>query len=429
MRVLLFLSTLLALCALGSTFRFPLVNKQVPGLTALIPATPRPMFSKADAPFSLFGEVEPTIRLTGTISATVEAPTLTLFHIVSDFEFPILGAQYEVSTMDYQLCSGKAPVVGEVGGAGTTATGEKVIKYYESPVVQFEPVAGPFKNVFKMNKTLVVNVTGYHYVLITNCNENLITIKQGSLDFRNPHGYLPGGWYLKLPLTGLIMICYAVLTVVYIIRCMMYREHILYLQYAIIAVLMMGLIEQSAYFFTFLEMNDVGDLPCCPVRHDIVFCLMVSVLKRGTLVTFLLAVSLGYGTAKPTLTRRDTIAVIGVGFLYVVASINFEYRVILSASSQKDETGSSDQLFLFSALFVSVCNVTVISWIYFSITELIQRLKDEGQSAKLHMYEKLARALLLWVVIGFLFEVLFYMIASSAISMHWKYGTLPKFSW
>lgn len=205
---------------------------------------------------------------------------------------------------------------------------------------------------------------------------------------------------MKLPLTGAVMVAYAVLTVRYIIRCMRYREHILYLQYVIVTVMVMGLTEQASYFFTFLEMNNSGHLPCCPVRKDIIFCLMVSVFKRGTLVIFLLAVSLGYGTVKPKLGRKDASAVIGVGLVYIIGSVNFEYRVIAGASSQQDNDTVSSRIFLLSALFVSLCNVCVISWIYFSIVELIKKLKEEGQSAKLKMYESLAKALVLWVAIG-----------------------------
>ena len=355
------------------------------------------MFSKPDAPFSLFGETVPSIELSGTAAKDTTLKSLKLVHFVSDYEYRSLGVNRIIWDDDFSFC--QSPVDGKPAiRVPEVAKLHELITFYEEVKVPLMKSSVGDEVAFK--KRLDVNVTGFHYVLIANCLEDEVAITQGYLDFKNPHGYLPGGWYLKLPLTGLIMIAYAILTVRYVIRCMRFREHILYLQYGIVCVMGMGLTEQASYFFTFLGMNDSGALPCCPVRKDIVFCLMVSVFKRGTLVIFLLAVSLGYGTVKPKLGRRDASAVIGVGLIYIIGSVNFEYRVIAGASEQQDDGTSGSKVFLLSALFVSLCNVCVISWIYFSIVELIKKLKEEGQSAKLKMYESLAKALVLWVAIG-----------------------------
>merc|ERR1712050_52626 len=107
--------------------------------------------------------------------------------------------------------------------------------------------------------------------------------------------------------------------------------------------------------------------------------------------------------------------------VYVVAAVNYEVRVIQAAA-----TGET---YFYSAMAVSVLNLVVISWIYISLTKLTSELKTAGQLVKLEMYQSLSRALLLWILVGFISEVLFYALLSSAVVMPWKFEMIPSFVW
>jgi len=409
---------------------FPLEREEVGAESGLVPSLPRPMFTEGDTPFRFLANVKPYVAVHGT--GTLEQDYDDIDDNMNlDEEMAQIKVLKIVTQQPNRYLEEQGRYINLVGEGlcdSTDINQQKerfgALEFDLIPVTTKPLVSanGDAPISFVFNATLDIKATGYHQIALLNCgNRASLIVEEGAFDFRNPHGYLPGGWYLKLPLTLTIIIGYSVFIVRYVIRCCMYRDQILYLQYGIVIVLGMALIEQLSYYFTFLEINSTGALPCCPVRNDIGFCLIVSVLKRATLVIFLLAVSLGYGTQRPYLTKKEIFAVAAMGVTYVVAAVNYELKVIQAAAT--------NEMYFYSAMLVSLLNLIVISWIYLSITKLTSELKNSGQLVKLEMYQSLARALILWVVVGFLSEILFYSLLSSTVVVPWKFEMVPTFTW
>ena len=298
------------------------------------------------------------------------------------------------------------------------------------------------KNALMLNAVARVAKSGYQYAFVVNCakekpagpNSTLPTIDssihftEGSLVFHNPHGYLPGGWYLKLPFSSIIGFGYLCALLVYLVKCGTHFEQTTFVHYGVVVVLLMGLLEQGVYFTTFMGINSSGELPCCPVSTEMTLCMVSSAIKRATLVCFLLLVSMGYGIQRPALKGWEWTAVITIGVAYLAASVLYEISLVSDIDSEASGTYSLLSS-TFCSLIVSVLNTVVIYWIYFSVVYVIESLEESKEMAKKGMYESLIRSVMLWFVFGVIAEAVFYSWLTHKISTPWKYDMVPKFLW
>lgn len=137
------------------------------------------------------------------------------------------------------------------------------------------------------------------------------------------------------------------------------------------------------------------------------------------------------GIQRATLLKREYLALVVMGVSYMLAAVVYEMSIISEIDSMSDEEDNSNppSLPLISSMLLSFLNLVAVSWIYFSIIRVIDELEKEKQTAKKKMYEKLSKALILWFVVGFLAEVLFYSSLSGSVDTPWKYDMVPKFIW
>mmetsp|Transcript_7572 Transcript_7572/g.12215 ORF Transcript_7572/g.12215 Transcript_7572/m.12215 type:complete len:517 (+) Transcript_7572:79-1629(+) len=272
--------------------------------------------------------------------------------------------------------------------------------------------------------TFDVNVTGWHILIVTNCESVDIQLSTDFI-FRNPYGFLNGWAYGSLPMNLWLFLGYALLMVVYLIKCYRNRDHMLRLQYAIIAVVVMGVIERGTWFSTYLEMNNSGGRACCPVRWDLSFSIALAVFKRSSSALLLLAVCLGYGVVRPRLERPTQIAIIALGLFYTAASLNLDLEKLADISNHGKQT---DPLY-FASLLVSICDVIIVFWIYFAMSEIQSDLREGQQLVKLSMYQTLARALSIWAIAWFVFTILEILVNEGRLGVSWKYWSLLVSFW
>ena len=107
------------------------------------------------------------------------------------------------------------------------------------------------------------------------------------MSFRNPHGYLPGQQYGLLPFYGILFVLYCCLVIVFAVQLVRHREYSLQLQYAILGIGTIGVVETAAWFFMYLSKNTTGiPTPCvdvCPTTADFLAAVVLSVLKVSSL--------------------------------------------------------------------------------------------------------------------------------------------------
>jgi hypothetical protein len=172
---------------------------------------------------------------------------------------------------------------------------------------------------------------------------------------------------------------------------------------------LMGMVETSTWFLTYVVMNDSGQTSCCPWRSDIVFAMFAKNLKQTVSGMLVLAVALGWGVVRPSLTRRISLMVLLLGFFYLAFSVKFDLvrmeRISKTTRSSSDETDEAAGSSAFWAFPVALCDVIFILVIYFALIETSNELENDHQEAKLQMYQTLGGTLRWWGIMWFLFTL------------------------
>jgi len=258
--------------------------------------------------------------------------------------------------------------------------------------------------------------TGYQHLIFILCRRHhksgaLGSVEvdvEGQLIFRNPYGYLPARYYGFIPFLGILACIYLVMLLIYGYLALRYRKAMLRMQYGILAVLAMGMIETTTWFLTYVVMNDSGATSCCPWRSDLVFAMFAKNLKQTVSGMLVLAVALGWGVVRASLSRRTTLLVIALGFFYFAFAVKFDLvrmERISHATKSGDPTGDGGGNSAFWAFPVALCDVLFILTIYFALVETSMELENDHQVAKLEMYHTLTGTLRLWGILWFLFTM------------------------
>ena len=258
--------------------------------------------------------------------------------------------------------------------------------------------------------------TGYQYIVFVLCRRHhksgiMAPIEasiDGTLIFRNPYGYLPARYYGFLPFLGILASVYFGMFLVYGYLSVKHRRTILRMQYGVLAVIIMGVIETTTWFLTYVVMNDSGSTSCCPWRSDVVFAMFAKNVKQTVSGMLVLAVALGWGVVRSSLSRKATFAVIMLGFFYLAFSVKFDLvrmeRISHAARTDSDDTNAKEEgNSAFWAFPVALCDVLFILAIYFGLIETSQELENDHQEAKLEMYQRLTGTLRYWGILWFVF--------------------------
>lgn len=121
------------------------------------------------------------------------------------------------------------------------------------------------------------------FVCSTDESDDVMSFK-GTMEIRNPYGYLPAVLYGMLPFSGMLTIAYGLLDIFFASLLVRHRKQLLGLHYGILAVVSIGtgkqillrfdyemqakedssLVATAVWFYAFYRMNETGEPVCCP---------------------------------------------------------------------------------------------------------------------------------------------------------------------
>jgi len=406
----LFWATVVALLVTGSDASiFKLEDREIEMGKRVTWINEMPMFARKDSPFWIGGLSDPLLAIRATLSledpddAFEEGQVLRVVHGWSD---EMIEPVMEYSP--YSPCQDDIEIP------------------FDGWEQQFVTVSARDDSAAELSIDVKFEVkkTGFHVLMLTNCIGDSLLFT-GEFVYMNPYGYLSGWSFGLLPMAGFLSLGYTLLAGVYITLCIINREYILGLQKAIVLVILMGFTERFAQFLTYLEMNSSGAKSCCPMRADLTFSSALNVLKRSSSALLLLAVALGFGVVKPRLDRSTYLKILVLGVVYTFSSLVLDLQRIADIS----KNGRQTEPLLFMSLIVSICDVTILFWIYFGISNILSDLKESKQLAKLKMYQSLARALFLWALTWLIFTLLEIFVVEGQIALSWRYWYLLVSFW
>lgn len=201
-----------------------------------------------------------------------------------------------------------------------------------------------------------------------------------SFKFQGPHGYLTARDEPMLRFYAFMCIFYMSLALVWTIFSVLYWNSLLRIQFWIMAVILLGLLEKACFYFEYHQANEYGSASLeLALIAEIVSC-----VKRTLSRILVLIVSMGFGITKSRLGDEVNVRISVISILYfVMASIESYLRLIQSQDSDNDE---SKQLIL-AAIPLALIDSLICWWIFTSLITTIRALKLRRNIVKLEFYK------------------------------------------
>lgn len=195
--------------------------------------------------------------------------------------------------------------------------------------------------------------------------------------FQGPHGFLTAKDEPMLHFYAFMCIFYMSLALIWTVISILYWNSLLRIQFWIMAVILLGLLEKACFYFEYHQANEYGaaSLKLALIAE------IVSCVKRTLSRILVLIVSMGFGITKSRLGDEANVRITVISVLYfIMASIESYLRLI--QTQYKDE---SKQLIL-AAVPLALIDSLICWWIFTSLISTIRALKLRRISVKLDFY-------------------------------------------
>jgi hypothetical protein len=189
---------------------------------------------------------------------------------------------------------------------------------------------------------------------------------------------------------GIMSLLYLALGAAWMFAFIANWRSVMQLQYCITAVVALGMIEMSTWYFDYVNFNSTGFRP----YGTTIGAVLISSARKTVSRSLVLVVSMGYGVVRPTLGGL-TKKVVSLSAAYFVATATLDVMTNVGAI---DDLTSSARIFL--VLPVAVLDAVFILWIFTALSKTLAQLQARRQSAKLDLYRRFTNTLAISVVIS-----------------------------
>ncbi|CAM9286326.1 unnamed protein product [Hapterophycus canaliculatus] len=251
----------------------------------------------------------------------------------------------------------------------------------------------------------------------------------GSLDFKNPYGYLPGADFGCLPFELFRVLASVALGAGFGYAMWRHRASVLTVHKMILGVIVLATLEACTWWGAYSYMNRTGKPYCCPYPGTVVLAMVMEVLRRTTSRFMLLMICLGYGITRVQLEKREMISVVALTAAFCASGILQLASSVASASN----VGNGDAYERYNPLLAVpalLFDMVFLTWIYGQLSNMLKELKDLNETYKLKMFRGLAWTLGTFVTLFTTLTVA--MLAaegSQTQSWEWKFEWVNVVSW
>lgn len=258
----------------------------------------------------------------------------------------------------------------------------------------------PLKTVAeKSGKKLITWEDGYYIIEIE--KPEITGIEGKSLDvdvvveMKNKRGgYITADEYPALVFYSVMCGIYALFAVLWFVWCAFYWRELLKIQFWIGGVILIGMIEKSAFVAEYDTVNRHG----YKVHFAILIAEILSCLKRAASRMLVIVVSVGYGIVKPRLGSLKQ-KVLGMGVLYFSVAV---VEAMLRLNTKNDE--ANNRVFI-SRIPLAVIDATIYYWIFTGLVETTRMLRMKKNIVKLNVYRHFTNTIIFAIFSSLLFMV------------------------
>jgi len=213
------------------------------------------------------------------------------------------------------------------------------------------------------------------------------------IQMESPRGYLSPHEYPLLDFYLLMTLVYAGYCAFWLFACWQHKEEVLRVQFWIMAVLILGMLEKAVFYSEYNTINNSG----YSIPGAAKFAEAVSALKRAVARMLVIVVALGFGITRPRL-GDQLHQVIGIGVLYfTLASIEAFVRV----DNAKHDPGN--MAMVLTAVPLAIIDSLVCWWIFLALTQTMKTLRLRRNMIKLNLYRHFSNTVLFCVIASVVF--------------------------
>ncbi|CAF1236747.1 unnamed protein product [Rotaria sordida] len=250
----------------------------------------------------------------------------------------------------------------------------------------------------QLEKKLRTWADGYYLIEIFQPTFDLTTTEPDVdviVTMKNCHGgYITADEYPALIFYGVMCGIYAFFAILWFIWCACYWRELLKIQFWIGGVILIGMIEKSAFLAEYDTVNRHG----YKVHVAIVTAEVLSCLKRTVSRMLVIIVALGYGIVKPRLGPLKQ-KVLAIGILYFAIATT---ESILRLNTKHDEINNR---VLISRIPLAVVDATIYYWIFTGLVTTTRTLRLRKNIVKLNVYRHFTNTLIFAIVASLLFMI------------------------
>ncbi|CAF1418853.1 unnamed protein product [Adineta steineri] len=193
---------------------------------------------------------------------------------------------------------------------------------------------------------------------------------------------------------GFMCAIYALFAILWFVWCALYWKELLKIQFWIGGVILIGMIEKSAFLAEYDTLNRNG----YKVHYAIVAAEVLSCLKRAVSRMLVVIVALGYGIVKPRLGSLKQ-KVLAMGLLYFTIAST---EAILRINTKHDEINNK---VLISRIPLAIVDAIFYYWIFTGLVATTRQLRLKKNLLKLNVYRHFTNAVLFAIIASLLFMV------------------------
>lgn len=315
-----------------------------------------------------------------------------------------VGAMSEDGLSTYYCCSTDAIENGYCAG---TQVGRLIIdgdSFTGSHRMINVPASGEYSGTIKWGK-IEETESGRYLVIFANCNDDgRRVIVEGHTVWKSVHGYLPGDLFGLMYFFMFLFVAYLGILLWYGITMKMFEDANIPIQSWIFGTICVGTLEVFFRSGDLFVWNEDGR------RFWIAYYVgvILGVLKRGVSRCLLVMVSLGWGVVHDEL-GSEMRKIHLLGGLYIVISLvddimaEVAYSEIQRMSTKKEE--ELIDIVLVLGLVIVLINLIFYFWIIDSLSSTMEYLESMKQTRKLLRYLRLRMILMFSILFGVMWAV------------------------
>ncbi|XP_043929958.1 transmembrane protein 87A-like [Protopterus annectens] len=205
------------------------------------------------------------------------------------------------------------------------------------------------------------------------------------ISVHGPYDYIsPVDWPLMI-FFMVMCIVYVLYGFLWLVWCACYWRDLLRIQFWILAVILLGMLEKAVFYSEYQSIRYTGD----SVQGAVILAEILSALKRSLARILVIIASVGYGIVKPRL-GVTLHRVLAVGLLFFIFS---GLEGVLRVTHEKSSEFAS-----LAFIPLAVLDTGLYWWIFISLSQTMKMLKLRRNVVKLSLYRHFTNTLIFAVI-------------------------------